>query len=142
MNIPKQFHQFTDEVALIVVAAKQEGRVYHAGNGILTDVDSFRIPTPHFSDNEEAPDRRGNQENTTEKKIHQEYMGHFKKLFHTLAGGEKPSHLYLFSPMHVAQELEDLTRTVFGALPTTVVVGIFTKQDPIELLEVLKSRSE
>lgn len=132
--IPSQLYQFTDETALIIIAAKQEGRIMRAGNGELELIEEFRIPTPHFSDNEGMPVEHGNQSNALEEKIHHEYFDHFKTHLHTLALTLKPTHLYLFAPKHVADELVKILHPLFGSLPTKTIVGIFTKESPFELI--------
>ncbi len=133
-TISQELYQFTDEVALIIVAAKQEGRIFRAGNGELELIEEFRIPTPHFSDNEGIPSERGDQANLLEVKIHKEYFEHFKNSLHALSSTLKPTHLYFFAPAHVADELAKITTPIFGAFPTKTIVGIFTKESPFELL--------
>lgn len=132
IQISENLYQFTNEVALLVVAAKQEGRVYRASNGELELVEQFRIPTPNFSDNESLTSARGKQENITENLIHTEYLDHFKKLLTSL--NFKPTNIYVFAPTHTAKELEELTQPIFGDLPTKTVTGIFTDESPFDLL--------
>lgn len=134
IQISENLHQFTGEKALIIVAAKQEARVYRAGDGELELIEQFRIPTPHFSDNEGLTGARGKQENIPEKIIHTEYFDHFKKLFGKLALNFQPTYLYLFAPVHTATELEELIKPVFGHPVLKVVIGIFTDESPFDLL--------
>ena len=117
-TIPQELYQFTDERALVIVAAKQEGRIMRAGNGELTMIEEFRIDTPHFSDNEALPQERGEQSNELQEKIHHEYFDHFKTKLHELAPYFKPTHAYLFAPKHVADELEKIMHPIFGAIPS------------------------
>lgn len=134
IQISENLHQFTGESALIIVAAKQEARVYRAGNGELELLEQFRIPTPHFSDNEALTGSRGKQENITQELIHTEYFDHFKKLFHKLALSFQPTNLYLFAPVHTANQLEELIKPVFGHPVLKTVTGIFTDESPFDLL--------
>src|SRR3989344_6554354 len=114
--IPGELRQFTDEVALLVIAAKQEARVFHASNGELELIEEFRISTPHFSDNEAMPQERGKQENLAEHKIHAEYLDRFATLFRSLAPELKPTNIYVFAPAHTADELMSLLKPTFGAI--------------------------
>ncbi|MBI2056063.1 MAG: hypothetical protein HYT37_01675 [Candidatus Sungbacteria bacterium] len=138
MLIPHQLPQFTDEIVLIIVAAKQEGSVYRASDGQLELIETFRIPTPHFSDNEGMPHERGKQESAAEKKIHKEYMDHFEKLFRTISVQLKPTQLYFFAPSHIAEELKRFTQTIFRPIPAKDIAGIFTRHSPLEVLELIK----
>ena len=54
MKIPRQFKQFHDEPALIIVAGRQDALLYSANNGMIDRVDAVKIPTPHYSDREGA----------------------------------------------------------------------------------------
>ena len=140
-QIPQELYQFTDEHALLIVAAKQEGRMFRAASGELELLEQFRVETPHYSDNEALPKERGEQGNTVQAKIEHEYLDHFKQAFHALAqvGHFKPTHLYLFAPKHVADELEAIIKPLFGVLPTKTIVGIFTEESPFELLQRISS---
>jgi hypothetical protein len=137
IKISEKLYQFRDETALVIVAAKQEGRVFRAGNGELELLEKFRVSTPHFSDNEGMSQERGRRENIIEENIHHEYFEHFQKLLHSLAPRLKPTHIYLFAPAHVAGELEKIVKPIFGALTVKTVTGIFTKDTPVEFLERL-----
>ncbi|MEK7615774.1 MAG: hypothetical protein AAB420_01030 [Patescibacteria group bacterium] len=134
-QIPSHLDQFADETALIIIAAKQEGRIFRASNGELEMIEKFRIPTPHFSDNEALPNERGEQHNTVQVKIHHEYLEHFKNALHVLAPMLKPTHAYLFGPKHTVDELEHIMKPIFGALPIKTIIGIFTEESPFELIE-------
>ena len=134
ITIPETEYQFTDQTALIIVAAKQEGRLYRAANGEMELIEEFRVETPHYSDNESMPNERGNQGNQLQEKIHHEYFDHFRTRLHTLSATFKPTHLYLFAPQHVADELTKMATPLFGSVPTRDVVGIFTKESPLELI--------
>src|SRR3989338_2138196 len=136
--IPGELRQFTDEVALLVIAAKQEARVFHASNGELELIEEFRISTPHFSDNEAMPQERGKQENLIEHKIHVEYLDRFAALFRLLAPRFKLDHVYLFAPTHTADELMSLMKPIFGSVAYTTINGIFTKDSPSELLKRIR----
>jgi hypothetical protein len=59
MKIPKEFPQFKDEKALIVVAGKQEALIYQAKDGVLERIDEIKVETPHYSDHEGEFRRRG-----------------------------------------------------------------------------------
>lgn len=133
-QISENLYQFNGEGALIIVAAKQEGRAYWATNGKIQLIDEFRISTPHFSDNEALTNARGKQENATEEIIHTEYFNHFKKLLESLLPSFKPTNIYLFAPTHTANEMEELIKPIFGTLPTKTVVGIFTDESPFDLI--------
>lgn len=135
MRIPRQLHQFRDETALVIVAAKQEGRVYRARNGEIELIEEFRTPTPKFSDNEGLSEERGRRENNAELMIKRDYLEHFEKLFRSIAPIPKPTNVYIFAPAHMAGEVEGIIKPIFGALPVKTVTGIFTKESPTEFLE-------
>jgi hypothetical protein len=52
MKIPRELPQFKDESALIVVTGKQEALFYKASRGEIKEIDTVKVPTPHFSDHE------------------------------------------------------------------------------------------
>ena len=137
IQISQNLYQFTNQTAIIIVAAKQEGRVFQAGDGELVFIDQFRIPTPKFSDKEGFPGEEGKRENKVEAIIQTEYLDYFKKLFHSLARNLKPTHIYLFAPVHTAKELRELTKPIFGAIPVKIINGIFTDESPQDLLKRL-----
>lgn len=136
-KISEKLHQFKDETALILVAAKQEGRIYRASNGEIELLENFHIPTPHFSDNEGLSVQSGHRENAVEEIIRHDYLKHFEDFLHSLVPGFKPNHVYLFAPAHMAGELEKITDKIFGDLPTKPILGIFTKEPPSEFLDRL-----
>lgn len=136
-KISGKLYQFKDETALVIVAAKQEGRIYRASNGEIELLEEFRISTPKFSDNEGMPEEAGHMENATEDIIRREYLEHFKTFLHSLASSFKPNHVYLFAPTHTAGELEKIIDKIFGDLPTKPIIGIFTKEPPSRFLDRL-----
>ena len=140
ITIPRELYQFTDEIALLIVAAKQEGRVFRASNGTMELIKEFRVPTPRFSDNEAVPQARGKQENLAEHKIHAEYLDRFATLFRSLAPTLKPTHIYVFAPAHTADELTVLLKPTFGSLAYATIEGVFTKDAHSDLLKRLKKR--
>jgi hypothetical protein len=134
-KISEKLYQFKDEIAMVIVAAKQEGRIYRASNGEIELLEEFRIPKPVFSDDEGLPEEGGHKENDAELQLHHEYLEHFEKLFRSFAPDFKPNHIYLFAPIHMTRELEGIIKPVFGPLPIKTINGIFTKEFPHEFLE-------
>lgn len=53
MKVPKQFHQFENEKAIIIVSGNESADIYFAQDGFMEKIYSKEEEIPHYSDREE-----------------------------------------------------------------------------------------
>lgn len=146
MKIPQKLKQFTEEKALLIVSAKEQGLLYVANDGVIEQVVNINEHPEVPSDNEGfffrsgygkhygsgGPDAGSGVEDlrTFVKAIAEE--------LNEAIIAEKPDVLYFFQPEHLQGYLESAIKNPTH-IPTHVVkLGNFHHATPLELIEFIE----
>lgn len=140
MKIPEPLHQFKDEDALIVVSGRQDAAFYEAQNGILTEIDSFKIPTPHYSDHEGeirvssrgAGIRSGGTRELRHQDIIRDFMHEFKRRIKKLPATF--SKIYVFAPHQTKNKISDILFEWVQRKADTIIEGNFYYHHPLKVI--------
>lgn len=140
MRIPQQLPQFKSEQTLIIVAGKQDAIFYKTENGFLEKIDIFKIPKPHYSDNEGYFIRRGrgvvmssgaprelDDRDIIRDFIH-ELKTRFKKIIFT------PTKIYLFAPGRTKNVIRGALPAYWKKKLVSVVDGNYFYRHPLYFL--------
>lgn len=134
MKIPLHLAQFKEEDALLLVTGKQDAVIYRAAKGIMEKLDSFKIPRPHFSDNEGGFGRtQGSAKEIRDEDIIRDFMHELKIRLKKL-GADSFSVIYLFTPSEVKNRIKNALPTNLRNNIKLIVEGNFFRFAPIDLL--------
>ncbi len=146
MQIPNTLPQFIAERALLVVSAKEQGRLYQASDGVIEEVVKVEEHPERYSDREGfffrsgygrhygsgAPMEEHKQENIRAfvSAISEELNEAIKDL--------QPDVLYFFQPEHLKGYLENAIKNPQHIPTHAVAYGNFVDETPHALLERIK----
>ncbi|PJE75520.1 hypothetical protein COV04_04425 [Candidatus Uhrbacteria bacterium CG10_big_fil_rev_8_21_14_0_10_48_11] len=151
MKIGKQYPQFTNAPALIIVTGKQEAEFYRAKNGEMSLVGTFEVRPPRFSDKEGFFGARGSGGKAgaggsvrEEPKIAQqkEFLKKLKAEVTAELGKLGYKEVYLYAPQYLMAELKSGIKKIVGARYTMSFTGNYLKMHPTKLLAMLENRVE
>lgn len=132
MKIPNHLNQFLEEESLVLVTGKQDAVIYKAFDGKLDKLDSFKIAHPHYSDDEGQFGRGGTKELRDSDIIRdflKELVIRLKKL-----GSENYAALYIFTPSHVKNLVQEALPTNLRVKIRGVVEGNYFKLAPLDII--------
>lgn len=151
MKIPLHLEQFKEERALLLVTGKQDAVIYKASEGFLEKVDSFKIPRPHYSDNEGrfGQSRGGGKKSKgavqggvreiQDKDIIRDFLHelniHLKKV-----GTAGISAVYLFTPSQIKNMISEALPVELKANIKAIIEGNYFTFSPIALLGKLEGQ--
>jgi hypothetical protein len=138
MKIPNEL-EFKDQNVLLIVAGKQDAVLYKAENENMQRLDAFKIPKPHYSDNEGNSRTRGRgitaRSGAGKELRDEDIIRDFLHLFK-----ERAKKLHDFSKVYIFAATKTKNR-IASALPYTLqrrVSGVFSGNyfsiNPIELV--------
>lgn len=116
------------EDALLLVTGKQDAVIYKASHGRLEKLDSFKIDTPQYSDNENRGIKQVQDRDIVRDFIH-ELTIHLKNL-----GADKIPSIYLFTPSYVKNQIMNALPTDLRKHIRAVVEGNYFNMAPAELM--------
>lgn len=130
MRIPKNLKHLTrkNEDALLLVTGKQDAVIYKASKGQLEKLDSFKLPTPHFSDNENRGIKEIQDRDTVRDFMH-ELLIHLKNI-----SADKIPSIYLFTPSNVKNRIMNALPTELRKHIKAVVEGNYFNMAPADLM--------
>ena len=145
MKISQKFGWIKDTYALMVVAGKQTGIIYHISNGSVNVKNAIRIETPRYSDREGffatrhrriGTIRSGSVYENKKQVIESRFL---EELIKKIKGIPLSSYeqVFLFAPKYLLSRiLQELPRTMQHKV-THVIAGTYTKKRIHELLQDL-----
>lgn len=130
MRIPKNLKHFgrKNEDALLLVTGKQDAVIYKASKGTLEKLDSFKLSTPVYSDNEGIGHHEVQNRDVIRDFIH-ELVIHLKNM-----GADKIPSIYLFTPSYVKNIIMDALPADIRHHIKAVVTGNYYNMAPSELM--------
>jgi hypothetical protein len=147
MRIPKNLKHLgrKDEDSLLLVTGKQDAVIYKASKGYLYKLDSFKLSTPVYSDNEGKGGATGSgtgrghgQRSMVQKELQDrdivrdfihELIIHLKNI-----GADKIPSIYLFTPSYVKNQIMNALPTDLRHHIKAVVEGNYFNMAPSELM--------
>jgi hypothetical protein len=151
MKISHKFPQFTNQPTLIAVTGKQGGRFYIARDGIIEEVDSFKIEKPGYTDREGMFMTRGRgitvrsgsvveeQDEVMLRYFFHEFISRIRQLSANLA----PDKLVLFGTAGMKGRLSKLLPKHLQEKIDVFIVGTYYGSHPFKLLaKIQEHRAE
>lgn len=143
MKIPQELLQFTDERALIIVSAKEEGVLYHAHDGLVEEVVNVAEHPGERSDREGFFFRSGYgkylgsggpEENDSEENL-RVFVSSIASELNEAIADIKPTVMYFFQPQHLKGYLEEAIKNPNHIPMHTVKYGNHVHDAPLKLVE-------
>lgn len=130
MRIPKNLKHLSSkkEDSLLLVTGKQDAVIYKAHDGKLEKVDSFKLETPEYSDNE-----NNGLKQVQDRDLIRDFMHELVIRLKNLKAENIPS-IYLFTPSHVKNQILNSLPTELRRHVKAVVEGNYFKLAPAELM--------
>ncbi len=140
MKIPKNVEQFEDRTALIIVAGRQDAIFYHASKGTLNRLDAFKIPRPHYSDNESkfsmggrgAVISSGGVREPKDEKVMKDFLRELKQRTKKIA---EPESIYLFAPSKIKNRITPVLPATWRKKVVLVCEGNYYYFHPLYVLK-------
>lgn len=150
MQIPQTLPQFNEQTALIVVSAKEEGALFRAQNGEVTEVADIEEHRPTRSDNEGfffrsgagetygsgAPRERDDEYNLTK------YVNAITSELNEVIKAEAPDVIYVFEPEHYKGYLQEKIENPTHIPIEHVAYGNYTNHQPLALIEAIAAHDD
>jgi hypothetical protein len=148
MKISKNFPQFKNEKALIVVVGKQEGKFYFANEGIIENLDSFKFEKPKYSDREghftERGERgvykRGAVYEPKKERIITELVNRLGENVKKLLAKNEADIIYLTCPDYLKKRVKDSFPDSAKKKTEIILTGNYCDFHPFDLLEKMKDK--
>ena len=154
MKIRNNLVQFNDKDALIVATGKQDAIFYTAHNGEIFQVESFQVDKPTYADIEghfETRAKTGTQGQTmragspydpTDKneKAVSDFLKELEKEFESVSRHHSISHLYLFAPSHLKNDVYNCIPHSIDDAETLLIEGNHYDTHPFKLLEKIQQK--
>jgi len=113
MKIPRDFSQFINQKALIVVTGLHEADLYAAGDGILEKIGDFKLLYPHYSDKEGFFERAGHGRifetgsvlETDKVELRHRFLKEIDRVLDNMVMKQDITDIYIFTPDFVKKEL-------------------------------------
>lgn len=149
MLIEKNLPQFVDDKTLLIVAGETAAKFYLAENGVIDELDPFKLPKERYSDREGFFARRGSQ-SMSSGSVYENPKEHLHEQFlHGLAGEVRKIHemrhfrsIFLFSPDYMIKEAKEALAKGFRKMVRLEFVGNLTTKRPFELLSLIRAERE
>ena len=143
MQIPQKFPQFTNEKALVIVSAKEQGVLYRVADGVITQVVKVEEHPAGPSDREGfffrsgfgshfgsgGPDAQDDSENVRDfvKAVANELNEAIRVI--------EPTVVYIFQPAHFKGYLEPVIKNPSHIPIEVVKYGNYVHETPLQILE-------
>ena len=142
MKIQQQLPQFNHENALLIVAGKQTGVLYHAAEGRIEKLEALEEETPRYSDREgffasgsgAKPFTSGAVYEENKQEIIKKFAKKLSREADRIVRDKNINAVYLFTPDYTTHELnQDLSREVQSKIKHTFL-GNYADLHPFKLL--------
>jgi hypothetical protein len=130
MRIPKHLIQFREEPTLLLVTGKQDAVIYKAFRGTLEKLTSFKIPRPHYSDNEGTA---STPHELRDRDIIRDFLHELNARLKSI-GTVGYKALYLFTPSNVKNKIQNGLPQPLQAILKGVIEGNYYNFSPSQIL--------
>jgi hypothetical protein len=149
LTIPNALPQFYSTPALFIVTGRQEGVLYKAYRGTITCLAQYKIPTPHYSDNEgtfKTRSEAGISSSGAPKDFPPQYMVRqfvqgLRKILQASIKADEYGRIYIFTPSHIKRHIQDSLPVNYKKRVAHFFDGLYIKQTPLELIEKIAATS-
>ncbi|OHA22077.1 MAG: hypothetical protein A3G52_03005 [Candidatus Taylorbacteria bacterium RIFCSPLOWO2_12_FULL_43_20] len=150
VKISNKLKQFTRNPSMIIVVGRQEAVIYHASNGSVSLKDSFKFPTPRYSDNEGHFKTRvggGVVRSGSARELNDEIMvGNFTRMLkarlESLKVDANFKKVYFFSPDHLRRHFMETMPKPLKDRVVDCISGNFFKFHPIDLVKKIMENAD
>ncbi len=144
MKIADRLPQFTETKTLIIVADHYRCTWYEAYQGTMNTLDNIELEKTTYSDREgfsRGPSGTTFETSAIIDKRDQEALAamfnSFEAKHATLAAADTKA-VYIFAPQNMVGRLEKIVTS--EAVPVIITCGIFTKEQPSDILERIQTK--
>ncbi len=140
MKIPRNLPQFEADTTLIIVAGRQDAVFYKVARGIIDRLDVFKIPRPHYSDNE--GDFRmsgkgvfissGGVQEPKNEKIIKDFIHELKQRIKKIKECER---IYIFAPSKTKNRIQSALPIVWQKRVVKIIAGNYYYHPPLSILK-------
>lgn len=149
MKIKKDLPQFNQEIALLILSAKQAAELYLATDGEIERIDMIKIPRPRFSDKEEFfMTRKGGrmikagagsyEHQPLKNELEKEMLHHLANQIKETLKTKKITSIYIFSSPYTINAVKDILSKEAKKLLRFTKSGNYIDHHPFEILEIIK----
>lgn len=148
MKIPKDFPQFKNRNALIVVTGMHEADFYIAKNGGLEKIGDFKLLFPCYSDKEGFFEHAGHGRifetgsvlEVDKIETRHRFLKETDKILDSIVMKKDIADIYIFTPDFLKKELKGLLPKEDRKKVRFVVSGNYTHFHPLQMLEIIKQK--
>jgi hypothetical protein len=151
MKIGRQFPQFSNGAALLIITGKQQAEFYRASSGDIVRFGGFELDASHFSDKEGFfGNRHGGGKGGVSGSVREEPKIENVKEFLRVLGSElekelkhqRYSEVYVYAPQYLMRQVKVVVKKCAGKSYAMSFTGNYLKSHPTVLLGMLENRVE
>ncbi|MDO8425689.1 MAG: host attachment protein [bacterium] len=144
MQITTNLQQFNHAPALFIVCGTQEAKIYDACDGVIEELDEFRIPKPGFTDHEGfsasghgAEYTSGAGDEIDQEQRRKEFVKALVEHLKEVATRRPYELVYLFVPQHVHRAVRDAVPHALQPKIAKEIHGNHCEAHPHELIRMV-----
>lgn len=148
MKIPNTMRRYEGKGALFIAAGKQDAAIYRARGEAIERLDAFKVPTPHYSDNEGSYGVRGKgsvtgsggtrerRDDDIIREFVKEFKGRIKKIDRDVES------VLVFAPAQTKNKLSEALPPDLRSKVALVVEGNHFSTPPLDLIRKAQERED